>query len=83
MNFGDCPYEGCRGLLSMALPDCTPAYERILCPTCERPVWYRLSRIDPMAWTEADFLAEHELDETTRQVRGRASARPPADGRVA
>jgi hypothetical protein len=68
-NMGDCPYDDCDGFLMLAVPERTPAYARVECPTCRRPVWYRFSRIDPEAWTEADFLATHEVDAATKTVR--------------
>lgn len=49
-------------MLMIAVPDRTPCYVEVACETCKRPVWYRLSRVDPIAWTEADFLAEHNID---------------------
>lgn len=44
------------------VPERTPAYTLIECEACGGAVWYRLSRVDPMAWTKADFEAEHVID---------------------
>lgn len=73
MNFGDCPYDGCSGFFSFAVPDKTPCYIEIACKTCLRPVWYRLSRIDPMAWTKEDFEKEFIVDREAKTIAERAA----------
>jgi hypothetical protein len=78
MNIGDCPYTGCEGVFALAVPDRTPAYARLECDTCKRPVWYRFSRVDPMAWTEADFLAAHVVDPETKTITDKPMAQKPA-----
>lgn len=55
-------YPCCDKLFSHPVPDKTPAYFKENCPFCGAPVWHKLSRIDPISWTEADFLAEHDVD---------------------
>jgi len=55
----------------IAMPEKTPAYLPEVCPECGAKVWHRFSRIDPMSWTEADFLKEHEVNEETHVVRPR------------
>lgn len=63
MNFGDCPYDDCNGFLGMfEVPERTPAYAPTECPECGRTVWYKFSRLDPMAYTEESFLADHDID---------------------
>ncbi len=71
MNFGDCPYDGCKGMLMLEVPERTPAYAIVQCPECARDVWYRFSRVDPEAWTPEQFEAEHIIDEATRTIRPR------------
>lgn len=66
MIFGS--YPCCDGFLNLAMPDKTPAYLPEDCPHCGARVWHRLSRVESMSWTEPDFLAEHEVNEETRQI---------------
>jgi len=73
MNHGDCPYDDCKGTLCMAVPERTPAYVLTECDTCKRKVWYRLSCLDPEAWTQADFEAEHEIDNEAHTIKKRES----------
>lgn len=80
MNFGDCPYDNCDGLLTVAVPEKTPAYVQIECPTCKRPVWYRISRFDPMAWTKEEFEREHVIDYDTNTIESRAAAQNAGNG---
>ncbi|HRE44831.1 MAG TPA: hypothetical protein PKY87_12805 [Terricaulis sp.] len=63
-------YPCCDGHLFIPLPDgiSLPAYEREKCPHCGAVVWHKHSRIDPESWTEAAFLAEHNVDEETKQI---------------
>jgi hypothetical protein len=68
MNFGDCPYTGCDGVFMLIVPERTPAYARVTCDACARPVWYRFSRVDPMAWTEEDFLTAHTIDTEKKTI---------------
>lgn len=69
MIFGE--YPCCDGSLSLGVPDKTPAYFSENCPHCGAKVWHRLSRVDPQSWTEADFLAEHEIDHETKQIKSK------------
>jgi hypothetical protein len=55
-------YPCCNGGLLIPMPDKTPAYAPEDCPHCGARVWHRFSRVDPQSWTEADFLAEHDVD---------------------
>lgn len=68
-------YPCCDGDLWMAMPDKTPAYLPENCPHCGAKVWHRLSRLQSMSWTEADFLAEYEVDEEA----GKVTAKPGTD----
>lgn len=75
-------YPCCDGHLWMAMPDRTPAYLPEACPHCGARVWHRFSRVEPMSWTEADFLAEHEVDEETRQITARPGTEAEAFDRM-
>lgn len=68
MNLGDCPYEDCDGFLSFELPERTPVYAIVECETCNRSLWYKFSRVDPIAWTIEDFEAEHIVDVETHSI---------------
>ncbi len=56
------------------MPDKTPAYLPEDCPHCGAKVWHKLSRVDPTSWTEADFLAEFEVDLETKCINPRTPA---------
>ncbi len=77
MNFGDCPYEGCDGFLSVVPPAglSLPAYLKLNCPECARLIWYEISRIDPKAWTEEGFMKNHVVDEVTKHVTEKGGAK--------
>ncbi len=64
-------YPCCDAALMIAVPEKTPAYFREECPECGAVVWHRLSRIDPMSWLEADFLADHIVDPETMTIKDR------------
>lgn len=66
MNFGPCPYPDCDGEISMAVPEKTPAFAKTTCPACKRELWYKLSRLDPEAFTLEEFAERFEVDEATR-----------------
>lgn len=72
MIFGS--YPCCSGSLGIAMPDKTPVYWPEDCPHCGAKVWHRLSRVDPQSWTEAEFLAEFEVDEATKMIRAKVAA---------
>jgi len=57
------------------MPEKTPAYLPEDCPHCGAKVWHRLSRVESMSWTEADFLAEHDVDMEARKI----TAKPGTD----
>lgn len=71
MIFGE--YPCCNGFFSSPVPDKTPAYFSENCPHCGAKVWHRLSRVDPMSWTEADFLAEHDIDDEAKTIKAKAA----------
>jgi hypothetical protein len=66
MNFGECPYDDCDNFFFLSLPEKTPMFEKLTCDRCGRTVWYRLSRIDPEAFTESDFLKHFAVDEKSK-----------------
>ena len=55
-------YPCCGESLMIGVPEVTPAYCSEECEHCGEVVWHRLSRVDPMSWGEADFLATHDFD---------------------
>jgi len=74
-------YPCCDGPLAIAVPEKTPAYLPENCPHCGKPVWHKVSRVDPTSWTEADFLAEHVVDYKTHEITERKFAMyPPREG---
>jgi len=68
MNFGERPYDDCDAFISVGVPDKTPAFTRFVCNECDRVVWYKLSRIDPVAYTESQFLRDFDVDEETMKI---------------
>ena len=72
MNIGDCPYDDCDNLLMLEAPERTPVYERLCCNGCKRELWYRLSRINPEAWTAQQFEAKHVIDPIAKTIVRRA-----------
>ena len=62
-------YPCCEGPLAVAMPDKTPAYRPEECPHCGAKVWHRLSRVEPLSWTEEGFLKEYAVDWDTRTVK--------------
>jgi hypothetical protein len=69
MIFGS--YPCCDGGLAIAVPDKTPAYLPESCPHCGAKVWHVVSRIDPISYTEADFLKRYHVDFETQTVTKR------------
>lgn len=74
MNFGDCPYDGCSGTIWLSVPEKTPCFAEIECEKCKRPIWYKLSRLDPMAFTKEDFEKEFIVDRDARTIVKRETA---------
>ena len=50
MNFGDCPYDDCDGVMFVGVPEQTPSWAWVKCDSCDQDVLYRFSRIAPMAY---------------------------------
>ena len=73
MILGECPHDDCKHFTIRAIPDGVrlPAYSKETCDGCGRIVWVKYSRADPVAFTEADFHREHEIDEATREIKVR------------
>ncbi|UEM08579.1 hypothetical protein J4G43_027800 [Bradyrhizobium barranii subsp. barranii] len=69
MIFGS--YPCCNGSLTLSMPDRTPAYLSEACPHCGAEVWHRLSRVESMSWTEADFLKERDVDIEQKTIRAK------------
>ena len=74
MIFGDCPYDDCRGPMSIPIVERVPSFERHRCTTCGRVIWTRHSRIDPWSMTEDKFLAGHVVDQTRKTIKRREHA---------
>ena len=66
-------YPCCDGNLWIPMPDKTPAYAAEDCPHCGAKVWHLFSRVNPTTWTEADFLAEHDINHETKIITRKAS----------
>lgn len=80
MNYGRCPYDDCKGLLWEAIPDAPlPAFAKVQCEDCERPVWYKFSRLDPEAFTPAEFEALYIVDDETKSCRLRNPPPEPSE----
>lgn len=71
MNHGPCPYEDCDHELCLSVPPKTPAFVKMSCPGCKRELWYKLSRVEPEAFTLAEFAERYEVDESTKIVSRR------------
>jgi hypothetical protein len=70
MNYGGCPYDDCNHLLMFELPDKPlPVVMPLTCDGCGRRIWYKFSRVDPMAWTDEGFREEWEIDEETKSIK--------------
>lgn len=70
MNLGDCPY--CDDFIGfLKVPDKCPAYAIVQCESCGKDIWYRFSRINPMAWTIEDFEKEFIIEKENRRITER------------
>ncbi len=69
MIFGS--YPCCDSFLSLSMPAKTPVYLPERCPHCGEAVWHRLSRVEPMSWTEEDFEKEYDIDAEAKMVKAR------------
>jgi len=61
-------YPCCDEPLFMACPEKTPAFRRDECPKCGTTCWHKLSCIDPVSWTEKDFLERFDINEEKRLI---------------
>ena len=67
MNFGTCPY--CDDLMDFVeVPPNAPAWCKFTCNSCTKTVWRWLTRINPQAWKEEDFLETYEIDEENKRI---------------
>lgn len=68
---GDCPYEDCDYTEIRSIPESLrlPIFRKEECRGCGKVVWVKYSRIDPTAWTEAEFLQDHIVDEEKKEIR--------------
>lgn len=72
MIFGN--YPCCNGELCLSMPEKTPTSAPENCPHCGKRVWHIFSRLEPMSYTEKDFLKSYEVDEITKAVTKRSAA---------
>lgn len=61
-------YPCCDAPLTLSVPAKTPVWFKESCPRCEATVWHRVSRFDPMSWTERDFEAEFNIDHESKII---------------
>lgn len=67
---GGCPY--CNALMAMVeVPPNAPGWFRDTCDACGKTVWRWLTRINPQAWKEEDFLAQYEVDDVKHEIKTR------------
>lgn len=65
----------CDAPLFRPLAPNPPCFERHVCEECGVVLWTLHTRLFPETWTEADFLKEYDVDETTKAVRRKPDAR--------
>ena len=53
MNIIECP--SCGVVTFYKVPNRCPAYAKVQCEACEEWMWIKLSRVEPEAWTVAEF----------------------------
>jgi hypothetical protein len=69
MQMGECPYDDCNDFQMRILPDVPlPMMSKEKCPGCGRTIWIKYSRVDPLAFTEAQFAECYDIDEATKNV---------------
>lgn len=66
MIVGTCIH--CSEPFMLEVPEQTPVFRRHTCDACQQPMWTKISRVDPVSWTEEAFLREHEIDHATRRI---------------
>lgn len=69
MIFGE--YPCCGENYAMAIPEGVklPAFCKENCQACGTLCWHRISRTEPMSWTETEFLKEFTVDLGNNIVR--------------
>lgn len=55
-------YPCCNADFTLAVPKKTPAYLPEDCPHCGVKVWHVVSRVDPISYTEEEFLKLYDVD---------------------
>lgn len=76
MIFGDCP--NCDEPVCNAFAG-AGQMQRIICEACHKPYWLKHSRLDPEAFTEADFAERYEVNEATKTIKDKALEREKID----
>lgn len=62
-------YPCCDGPLMIAVPDVDlPKFKPDTCEHCGAKIWHKFSRLDPVTWTEEDFLQEYDVNEETKKI---------------
>ena len=74
MFWGDCPYDGCDGKLELCFEGAIPDWYPTECPLCKRKVWYRCSRLNPVAWTEEGFNEKFIVNYKSKTIEERLTA---------
>ncbi len=64
-------YPCCNGAMALTMPDNAPGFAKEDCPHCGAVIWHWFSRVDPMSYTEAGFLARFDVDDETRSITPR------------
>lgn len=64
---GGCPY--CNGSMAwVEPPPQAPSWMKEVCDDCGKTVWRWLTRVNPQAWTEEDFLEIYTVDEANKRI---------------
>ena len=71
MIIGECPYDDCNGSMFNPIAEIVPSFQKLECKRCNRAVWLFHSRIMPVAYTEAEFHEEFEVDEENYSIKRR------------
>jgi len=63
-------YPCCGAPLMLELPDAQlPRFGRHECEECGTAIWTWITRINPMSWTEDEFLANFDVDPETKSIK--------------
>ena len=73
MIFGECPYNDCNQSMMNHITNSLPTFQKLTCEKCGRVIWLYHSRIEPIAYTEEDFLEKYDLDEETKSIRNKVA----------